>query len=519
ERDGADNVSEEKAQWKSCGRNYETVHYFLALFASFTTKSWGGPALLLIFRNAAFLADDFLRAKLTHCPLSGRHRRVRPPPTRRSPNPPPAWTELPITTEFCNARDHSLFTAACREPPGRQALAGGPAAAEPHSRNSQRVLSPFLSGPSGHYVLRRRHAALAWGAEVGREKLPVGRVRRHVSAGCIGRCRFCPFLLTVFAGSREFRTQVAAGHPLDLIKVAACSGRLFAPVRLQTSNEYKNTLDCFTKTFSREGVRGLYKGMATPLVGVTPIFAVCFWGYDMGQRLARLIWNKHPEEKLEMSQILFAGGFSAIPATAFMTPTERIKCLLQIQSDSKGPAKYKGPVDAARKIFAEGGIRSLYRGTSATLLRDIPGSMAYFGGYEFVKKALTPAGSKPEDLSALAVFVAGGMAGVFNWTVAIVGFALIIPPDVLKSRLQTAPEGTYKGLGDVFFKLIKNEGPQALFRGLGPAMIRAFPANAAWCVSRLFALLIFSRCVHPTYFFPTSFLGVEVSLKVMNTMF
>lgn len=254
---------------------------------------------------------------------------------------------------------------------------------------------------------------------------------------------------------------VAAGHPLDLIKV-----------RLQTSNEYKGTLDCLKKTYTKEGIRGLYRGMSTPLVGVTPIFAVCFWGYDVGKQLARTLWNVHPEEELKMSHILFAGGFSAIPATALMTPTERIKCLLQIQGDSKEPPKYKGPVDAARQILKEGGIRSLYRGTTATLLRDVPGSVAYFGGYEVVKKALTPAGSKPEDLSVMAVLVAGGMAGVFNWTVAI-------PPDVLKSRLQTAPEGTYKGVGDVFIKLVKNEGPQALFRGLGPAMIRAFPANAA----------------------------------------
>ncbi|KAI0223555.1 carnitine transporter, partial [Massospora cicadina] len=54
-----------------------------------------------------------------------------------------------------------------------------------------------------------------------------------------------------------------------------------------------------------------------------------------------------------------------------------------------------------------------------------------------------------------------------------------IPPDVIKSRLQTAPEGTYKGFADVFVKLIRAEGPGALFRGLGPAMLRAFPANAA----------------------------------------
>jgi solute carrier family 25 carnitine/acylcarnitine transporter 20/29 len=65
-----------------------------------------------------------------------------------------------------------------------------------------------------------------------------------------------------------------------------------------------------------------------------------------------------------------------------------------------------------------------------------------------------------------------GMAGVAMWTIAI-------PPDVLKSRLQSAPAGTYKGTADVLRVLLKTEGPQALFKGLGPAMLRAFPANAA----------------------------------------
>jgi solute carrier family 25 carnitine/acylcarnitine transporter 20/29 len=50
-------------------------------------------------------------------------------------------------------------------------------------------------------------------------------------------------------------------------------------VRLQTMPEvkpgesplYKGTLDCAKKTIAREGFLGLYKGMAAPLVGVTPM--------------------------------------------------------------------------------------------------------------------------------------------------------------------------------------------------------------------------------------------------------
>ncbi|XP_036347864.1 congested-like trachea protein [Rhagoletis pomonella] len=55
-----------------------------------------------------------------------------------------------------------------------------------------------------------------------------------------------------------------------------------------------------------------------------------------------------------------------------------------------------------------------------------------------------------------------------------------MPADVLKSRLQTAPAGTYpKGVRSVFKDLMRTDGPLALYRGVTPIMLRAFPANAA----------------------------------------
>ncbi|KAJ1927942.1 carnitine transporter [Tieghemiomyces parasiticus] len=267
---------------------------------------------------------------------------------------------------------------------------------------------------------------------------------------------------------------VLAGHPLDLIKV-----------RMQTSTQSKGMVDVFRQTLAKDGVRGLYRGMATPLIGVTPIYATYFWGYDIGKRLAFWATDTDPSATPTLGQSLFAGGFSALPATFLMTPTERIKCLLQIQGDTPGPHKYKGPLHAAKVIVQETGVRGLFKGTTATLLRDVPGSVAYFGAYELFKGLLTPAGSGSDQLSPLAVLTAGGLAGIANWIVAI-------PPDVLKSRFQTAPEGTYSGIRDVFVHLMKTEGPTALFRGLGPAMVRAFPANAA------------------------CFLGVEVSRSLLD---
>lgn len=115
-------------------------------------------------------------------------------------------------------------------------------------------------------------------------------------------------------------------------------------------------------------------------------------------------------------------------------------------------------------------------------------SGAYFAAYEGFRRLMTPEGGKVEDLSPLQTLGCGGMAGIFNWIVAI-------PADVLKSRLQTSPEGQYNNVREVFRDLVKKEGYGALYRGLGPVMARAFPANAA------------------------CFLGFELTMKFLNTLF
>ena len=257
---------------------------------------------------------------------------------------------------------------------------------------------------------------------------------------------------------------VIVGHPFDLIKV-----------KIQTGSAQSSVLSMLKETFVKDGVRGLYRGVSAPMVAISPMFAVSFWGYDMGKRFVQSTDKSYKERDggsypFTIKQLVLAGGISALPATLIMAPSERLKCLLQIH-----PTKYNGLFDVAQKVYAEGGVRSVFRGTGATLVRDIPGSMAWFGTYELVKKWLMKVQNiDPESgaLSPFAIVFAGGFAGMACWGVSI-------PADVLKSRYQTAPEGTYNGIVDVYKHLMKTEGPGALFKGMRPAMIRAFPANAA----------------------------------------
>lgn len=84
---------------------------------------------------------------------------------------------------------------------------------------------------------------------------------------------------------------------------------------------------------------------------------------------------------------------SAVPSTLITAPVERAKVLLQVctcifhavityltdnqvQGQGGSGPQYKGVLDVMRHLYKEGGMRSIFRGTGATLARDGPGSAA-----------------------------------------------------------------------------------------------------------------------------------------------
>ncbi|RCK59233.1 Mitochondrial carnitine carrier [Candida viswanathii] len=243
---------------------------------------------------------------------------------------------------------------------------------------------------------------------------------------------------------------VLTGHPFDLVKV-----------RLQTGL-YKSSVQCVKETIAKDGLFGLYRGVLPPLLGVTPMFAVSFWGYDVGKKLVSSFTGK-PVDKFEIKDISTAGFISAIPTTLVAAPFERVKVMMQIQEGAK--SKSMGAVVA--EMYRTGGIRSIFKGTVATLARDGPGSALYFATYEWVKKELTAPG---EDLSLFAITTAGGFAGIAMW----LG---VFPIDTIKSTQQSS--NVKVSIVQATKNIYAKGGIKAFFPGVGPALARAFPANAA----------------------------------------
>ncbi|RKP39202.1 mitochondrial carrier domain-containing protein, partial [Dimargaris cristalligena] len=283
---------------------------------------------------------------------------------------------------------------------------------------------------------------------------------------------------------------VLAGHPFDLLKV-----------RLQTLTQLGqpgstvpvgsiSASQLGRHIFTQEGLRGLYRGVIPPLLGATPINAIAFWAYDFGLRSVRYLDDQFgnpsmtPPHVLSLAQIAGAGAISGIFPVLLIGPAERIKVL---QQSTRPPVASASPVRPSvlaiiRQVYRAEGLGGIFRGTPAAALRDIPGCAVYFTTYEAVRRQLsprpTPGASVPANPgwnlpTPVVVLLAGGVAGIIDW-------AVTMPVDTLKSRLQTAPPGMYpRGIRDVARHLVQTEGWSSLYRGIGPVMLRAFPANAA----------------------------------------
>lgn len=243
------------------------------------------------------------------------------------------------------------------------------------------------------------------------------------------------------------------GHPLDTVKV-----------HMQTQNHlnpmYRNTWHCLTKIARQESIRGLYRGMSSPMAGVAAVNAIAFGVYGNVQRMT--------SDPHSLQSHFFAGAAAGLFQSFICSPMELIKTRLQLQNNTPTAVQFKNPFQCLAHIWRTEKFRGVFRGLGITAARDVPGFSSYFLFYELMTR------STPHP-SAVHTLMAGGMAGTLSWVVTF-------PIDIIKSQLQadgmSGGAHRYNGIWDCARKGYREEGYRFFTRGLTSTLIRAFPMNA-----------------------------------------
>ncbi|XP_067621574.1 mitochondrial basic amino acids transporter isoform X2 [Eurosta solidaginis] len=255
-------------------------------------------------------------------------------------------------------------------------------------------------------------------------------------AGCLGGC----------AG-------VLVGHPFDTVKVHLQMQDVKNPI-------YRGTFHCMSSLIRTDGITSLYRGMSSPLMGISAVNAIVFGVYGNIQR--------GMTDSNSLYSHFVAGCASGFVQSIVCSPMELAKTRMQVQHlDPKAP-QFKSPFKSIRHVIKNEGYKGAFRGLGMTAMRDVPGFAAYFVSYEWVMQ-LKEKPSVPHALTA------GGLAGIASWLVCY-------PIDVVKTLLQAdglSAAPVYKGAWDCALKNYRKDGMHFFFRGLNSTIIRAFPANAA----------------------------------------
>lgn len=201
--------------------------------------------------------------------------------------------------------------------------------------------------------------------------------------------------------------------------------------------------------------------------------------------LRRVFANGRSEEELYLLEHALIGGLSGIISATSICPAEVIKVKLQYQrSLATGVKQYTGPVHCLTSILKNKGLKGLFAGLSPLLMRDVPFNTLFFGTYRTYCAGFKYINDRKDqsELSAAEVFLSGGLAGMTAWSI-------VFPFDIVKSRMQAGlsmdaagnlvSSTTESSAREVAIEVYKEGGVRKFYRGWSPAVLRAFPANAA----------------------------------------
>ena len=243
-------------------------------------------------------------------------------------------------------------------------------------------------------------------------------------------------------------------HPVDTIKT-----------RVQAQSvegvQFKGVRDVFTRTLREESPRAFYKGFPAVLVSVVPRVCAQYQGLACFLPLVR----EHAPSQIPRSlHASIAGVLTGIvQASLIVAPLELLKNRSQVTRSHNARS---GLFQVANDVIQRAGIRGLYQGLAATVLRQCWGLWIKFGCYVGICDLFRKDG---KELTPVHYMLAGGTSNTF------VG-VLVSPLDVVKTRIQLA--NTPLSVRACVRGILQDEGWRVFFRGASMRVLRVAPGGA-----------------------------------------
>ncbi|CAD6584254.1 MAG: Mitochondrial oxaloacetate carrier protein [Alectoria sarmentosa] len=255
---------------------------------------------------------------------------------------------------------------------------------------------------------------------------------------------------------------VTATHPFETIKI-----RLQLQGELQAKTDaprlYRGVFHGVSVILKNEGPKGLYRGLGAAYV-YQMVLNGCRLGFyePLRKSLATAIFKDSNVQSFGIN--VFTGAASGMLGAAAGSPFFLVKTRLQSYSPFLPVGTqhgYKNAVDGFRKINRAEGVKGLYRGIGAAIVRTGFGSSVQLPTYFFAKRRLIKHLGMDEGLALH--LASSACSGVVEFK------------DTIMSRMYNQTGNLYSGVFDCLVKTVKTEGLLAIYKGFFAHLARILP--------------------------------------------
>ncbi|AJS53987.1 Oac1p [Saccharomyces cerevisiae YJM1463] len=270
------------------------------------------------------------------------------------------------------------------------------------------------------------------------------------------------------AGGLAACIAVTVTNPIELIKIRM---QLQGEMSASAAKVYKNPIQGMAVIFKNEGIKGLQKGL-----NAAYIYQIGLNGSRLGfyepirSSLNQLFFpDQEPHKVQSVGVNVFSGAASGIIGAVIGSPLFLVKTRLQSYSEFikiGEQTHYTGVWNGLVTIFKTEGVKGLFRGIDAAILRTGAGSSAQLPIYNTAKNILVK-NDLMKDGPALHLTAS---------TISGLGVAVVMNPwDVILTRIYNQKGDLYKGPIDCLVKTVRIEGVTALYKGFAAQVFRIAP--------------------------------------------
>ncbi|UMM20394.1 hypothetical protein L5515_015681 [Caenorhabditis briggsae] len=280
------------------------------------------------------------------------------------------------------------------------------------------------------------------------------------------------FLIDLASGGTAAAISKTAVAPIERVKLLLQVQETSKTITVD--KRYKGIMDVLVRVPKEQGLSALWRGNLANVIRYFPTQALNFAFKDTYKNIFQKGVDRQKEFWKFFAGNLASGGAAGATSLCFVYPFDFARTRLAADVGKAENREFKGIMDCLVKTAKSDGTIGLYRGFVVSVQGIIIYRAAYFGMFDTTKTLFTPDGQQ------LNFFKSWAIAQIVTVSSGILSY----PWDTVRRRMMmqsNRKDVLYKNTMDCLRKILKDEGPMALykgalsnvFRGTGGALVLA----------------------------------------------